>query len=718
MNNFLYLFSKPYRSICGLVAILLIIGPAAPALCGVSSETGNYLFAEDWDSGTPPNGGAWPSDRSATWNGWKPSDYGCGPSGSIVTGIAHSGNRSLKKVTDSNDCIVDLMHPISPAQSALYIRFYLYLGPGSATKIMNNPWGSHLLFLNTASTAEIALDFRPCTDSNYKNCNGLFIAPHSYDPEVWFAETQGGTPFDWTKNEQKWVLVEWFVDLAGNKTKLWINEQLRVDANVTWNASSASSFFISGFTPKNSGGVEYYFDDIVVSKSYIGPRGGGATAPPPSSGDSTPPQVSNITPANNSVNVADNAEISFNVTDSGVGVSRSSIVMKVNGTTVTPSISGDSSNYAVRYTPSSKYPAGSAVTVTVNAQDSNSPANVMPTRTFGFTVAEVIDSSAPFVTDMDPANNAVGISTTAPISLHLKDNGEGVDRNTISMKVNGATVTPTITGTPADYTLSYRPAQAFPAGTPVTVSIGAKDLNVPANTMATQNYTFTTAFTSGALTTQIFGNSSNATKTNTIQDTYINVNTVNYANDSQTLNTYTWPTNTVANRILMKFDLSSIPQTAVVQEATLYLYMYDTEGDGGKTNYSITAHKVVGVNPVISACNWDTYDGSRGWTGGANGGAQNMATAESSNVLDKTAGYKSWTVSKMVQDWVQTPGTNFGLILNSDSNAAADSNRLFRPSEFAESNQRPYLVVKYATSGPGDSNPEMPGTPPNPRIVN
>src|SRR5438045_8161232 len=51
----------------------------------------------------------------------------------------------------------------------------------------------------------------------------------------------------------------------------------------------------------------------------------------------------------------------------------------------------------------------------------------------------------------------------------------------------------------------------------------------------------------------------------TPQDTSINVNATNYST-STTLTTYTWPDNRVANAILMKFDVSSLPAGATVQQ--------------------------------------------------------------------------------------------------------------------------------------------------------
>ena len=60
----------------------------------------------------------------------------------------------------------------------------------------------------------------------------------------------------------------------------------------------------------------------------------------------------------------------------------------------------------------------------------------------------------------------------------------------------------------------------------------------------------------------------------------------------------------------------------------------------------------------------------------------------------------------MVRDWITNPSMNFGLLLNSDSSASSDSNRIFASSEASYVNQRPKLVVTYTvgddTTAPGD----------------
>jgi len=207
-----------------------------------------------------------------------------------------------------------------------------------------------------------------------------------------------------------------------------------------------------------------------------------------------------------------------------------------------------------------------------------------------------------------------------------------------------------------------------------------------------------------------FGDISGADFPQTCKDTYLNAGEaeVNYSSNSESLNTYTWPTNTAANRIVMKWDFSSaLPQNAIIQEATLSLYMHGFSGTGGDDNHEITAHKIINHNPDISSCTWNTYDGSNSWTGGANGGEQNIASAESSTIVNKTSGYKNWDITKMVQEWVSNSSTNFGLMLNSDTTAASDSNRYFRPSENSNQDQRPVLTIKYY----GSDIPKVPSAP-------
>ena len=197
--------------------------------------------------------------------------------------------------------------------------------------------------------------------------------------------------------------------------------------------------------------------------------------------------------------------------------------------------------------------------------------------------------------------------------------------------------------------------------------------------------------------TMVFGNFSDADVPFTAKDTFININQDVNEIEGQ-LNTYTWPDNTPANTILMKFDLSQIPNDAKVQSAILTLYQ---TAAGGDTTYDVSVHKIINHNPDLTRANGYSFDGVNDWT--ANSVCYNsiplaqvdIAPAEDVNTLDENLGYKSWNVTNMVMDWVTNSTSNFGLMLNSDTTAKADSYRFFGASEADDATLRPSLEVTY-----------------------
>jgi hypothetical protein len=102
------------------------------------------------------------------------------------------------------------------------------------------------------------------------------------------------------------------------------------------------------------------------------------------------------------------------------------------------------------------------------------------------------DNTPPYTSGHNPARNAVNVPVDSNITVHVQDDGDGVDLSSIVMTVNGQTVTPTITGTPADYILTYSPPYHFDYDEVVNVTIDVKDLSNPANVMTQDAYSFTT----------------------------------------------------------------------------------------------------------------------------------------------------------------------------------------------------------------------------------
>ncbi len=101
-----------------------------------------------------------------------------------------------------------------------------------------------------------------------------------------------------------------------------------------------------------------------------------------------------------------------------------------------------------------------------------------------------IDTSAPTTSSLNPAINATDVPVNTTISFHLQDNGSGVEKMSISLKVNDVNVTPTITGTTADYAVTFSPTSNFNYNQTISVAIDAMD--ILGNKMTTVSYSFTT----------------------------------------------------------------------------------------------------------------------------------------------------------------------------------------------------------------------------------
>ena len=201
-------------------------------------------------------------------------------------------------------------------------------------------------------------------------------------------------------------------------------------------------------------------------------------------------------------------------------------------------------------------------------------------------------------------------------------------------------------------------------------------------------------------------------------DTRLNLDAVNYSTDAL-LTLYTWPDAKIANASLMKFDLSSIPAGATVSSATLSLYQNSADATADPT-YTATVHRIINKNPSLAQATGFTYDGANGWTPNACcSGNVPLAQADisapvASLSLDKTNGIKQWGVTSLIQGWLNTPSTNFGLLVNSDPSKLADHWRYFASSEDPTPSQRPSLTVTYTTGvpDPGSWPNEPPGLTP------
>jgi hypothetical protein len=309
----------------------------------------------------------------------------------------------------------------------------------------------------------------------------------------------------------------------------------------------------------------------------------------------------------------------------------------------------------------------------------NAAANLRPFLEITFTAA---DATPPSVAITAPANGAtVGGRTTVTASAN-----DNIGVVGLQFRLNGTALGAELTASP--YALDWD-TTAVVDGT-YSLSGSARD--------AAGN-----VGTSPAITVTV----RNGVLLLSPQDTWININATNYSTDT-VLRTYTWPDNKVANAILMKFNLASIPAGTSITEATLHLAVVGSDATADAA-YQVSAHKIVQKNPVIGAATGRTADGVIQWT--ANSCCYNnvpLAQADISAPYDvravpKGAGVTTWTITQLVREWIANPSSNLGLLLNSDTTKLANRYRHFASVEHPDSNLRPILRIVFGAGGGGDT---------------
>ena len=124
----------------------------------------------------------------------------------------------------------------------------------------------------------------------------------------------------------------------------------------------------------------------------------------------------------------------------------------------------------------------------MNSADLNRNSNESAEYRFTTHIGE--DKTPPHTSGHEPAKGAVNVPVDTNITVHVLDAESGVNLSTIVMTVEGVAVTPVITGTPADYTVTYDPPVNFDLGQVVDVTVDASD--IAGNMMPQDAYSFTT----------------------------------------------------------------------------------------------------------------------------------------------------------------------------------------------------------------------------------
>lgn len=164
--------------------------------------------------------------------------------------------------------------------------------------------------------------------------------------------------------------------------------------------------------------------------------------------------------------------------------------------------------------------------------------------------------------------------------------------------------------------------------------------------------------------------------------------------------------NNLIRRGVIAFDLSAIPAGSTINNVSLTLHMSQTS----------TGAQNVSLHSLLSNWGQGTSDASGGEGGGApstpgdatwihssyntqfwtNAGGDFIASPSATLSVD-AIGFYTWNSAQMiadVQQWLKSPGTNFGWMLRGNE-AAANTAKRFDTRENAISDFRPVLTIDY-----------------------
>lgn len=252
---------------------------------------------------------------------------------------------------------------------------------------------------------------------------------------------------------------------------------------------------------------------------------------------------------------------------------------------------------------------------------------------------------------------------------------------------NGATATPTPTPTATAVPNNPATATATATATPMATAT-AIATNTPVPPTATATQTFIPLVQNKTLQQGLNGYTG-------VSDTNIYNWSVNSNNgNSSSLSTSSGK----GEKSLIRFDLASIPVNSTVQSATLQLFLYYSDASAGTRPSEL--HKL-NVDWLEMQATHSLRKTGVPWAGG--GPLPNSDYVTSAAAVAQTGSkgvWVTWAVTALVQDWVNNPANNNGVLMfdpmpyaNSDQGGYM---RAYRSSNHWEPAVRPKLNVVYA----------------------
>jgi hypothetical protein len=141
-------------------------------------------------------------------------------------------------------------------------------------------------------------------------------------------------------------------------------------------------------------------------------------------------------------------------------------------------------------------------------------------------------------------------------------------------------------------------------------------------------------------------------------------------------------------RGLFYFNVSSIPRSSVVLESRMRLWFKAETGTGS------TLFDAYGLTRAFTqSATWNSYDGTHSWT--TPGGDFSTALAGNRWVPETYKGeYVSWGFTPLVEQWIQQPSTNYGVLLKRHNEVERGFDTFVQGDNDVD--EDPYLEVEYS----------------------
>src|SRR5574337_511004 len=188
-------------------------------------------------------------------------------------------------------------------------------------------------------------------------------------------------------------------------------------------------------------------------------------------------------------------------------------------------------------------------------------------------------------------------------------------------------------------------------------------------------------------------------------DTMINANATTTNNGSCTVNVVNGRSATRAQRVLVKFNVSTIPSDAAIKTANLSLVQTATGTDALRTYnaHRLTTNWSEGAVCASTTCasptfgaSWSESNLSNCTTVWTTAGGDFNATATASVVNVPTTGTVTWGIKADVQAYVLGTATNFGTLIKDSAETVGSANtHTFGMKENTTASNRPSLTVTY-----------------------